>query len=268
MELDGGWIDKTMLEAGNLEPEPDVLWAWGEWEAQSQLSRKLNAPDRRHPRFLWKPIYKRKPHHAGLYSTDPFIFGDRFLYSHCRQARCPVLLQRLARGSVIAFGSVSRDGWMLDTVLVVDDSTSYEVEEARNDLEKWVPDSFRDVTGGPLADNPDDHCGDDSCAGTGGPGSGRFRLYRGATPASPVDGMFSFFPAKLPAGKTGFARPIIDLPPEYFHPQSPAVKGRGHEPTAAELRAIWRCLVDQVLEKKCVLGTSAKEPRRFERIPD
>jgi hypothetical protein len=37
------------------------------------------------------------------------------------------------------------------------------------------------------------------------------RLYYGATPDAPVEGMFSFVPCQRAEGATGFARPVIDL---------------------------------------------------------
>lgn len=63
------------------------LWAWGEWEAPSELLQRLDRPDSIHqPEYLWSPYYTARPGgHAGLHNTDPFIFGDRILYSNCTQ---------------------------------------------------------------------------------------------------------------------------------------------------------------------------------------
>ena len=74
MQLDGEWIDQ------DDEIGCSSMWAWGEWEAQSDLIRELDQMgDPAFPRYLWEPFYARRPHgYRGLHNTDPFIFGDRF----------------------------------------------------------------------------------------------------------------------------------------------------------------------------------------------
>ena len=110
-----------------------------------------------------------------------------------------------------------------------------------------MPEAFLAVTGEPIADN----------------GRGLFRLYRGATPDDPVEGMFSFFPAMPAHGDTGFPRPLIDLPKEYFNPKSwQAPKGLRRECTREELRQLWQSVAAQVHEAGLVLGTYAATPER------
>ncbi len=113
MQLCGDWIDEDGISGTG------DLWAWGEWEAESELLRELDQMgDPGFPRHLWLPYYVRRQHgYRGLHNTDPFIFGERFLYSNCHQ-RWKSRLRTLSRGSVIAFGSKKGD-WVLDTVLVV-----------------------------------------------------------------------------------------------------------------------------------------------------
>ena len=91
----------------------------------------------------------------------------------------------------------------------------------------------------------------------------RLRLYRGATPDDPVEGMFSFFPASPECGDSGFRRPFIDLPIEYLNPaafRTPRGLGRDRKP--AELRALWDQLVAQARDAGLVLGTFAELPER------
>ena len=205
MQFRGEWIDEDDgTRSGGLR-------AWGEWEPESDLIRELNQPGGNwlYPRYLWHPYYVPKDDHQRLHNTDPFIFGDRFLYSNCGQPSKPGL-RRLGEGSVIAFGSGRKiEGerqWMLDTVLVVADSVEYAAPEARLVLDDLASDTFLAVTGGPIVDNEE----------------ASFRLYRGATPDEPVNGMFSFFPAMPADGDSGFPRPLIDLPGEYFNPRRPS----------------------------------------------
>ncbi len=257
MQLHGEWID----EDGNRQTGD--LHAWGEWEPESELVSTLDPPagDWLHPRYLWRPYYVPKSSYEGLHNTDPFIFGPRFLYSNCFQPSKPGLRQ-LDRGSVIAFGSSRKiDGewrWMLDTVLVVRDFKDYYWSDARNELGDWAPSTFLDVTISPLTGDTGQST-PRRCAPTGD----QLRLYRGATPDDPVDGMFSFFPASPSGGDPGFRRPFIDLPAEYVNPaafRSP--RGFRRNRTPDELRGLWDRLVEQVHDAGLVLGTYAELPER------
>lgn len=246
MEFTGKWIGEDgCVRSGGLR-------AWGEWEAESDLTHKLVQPhkDSRYPRYLWRPFYTLKDNYKGLHNTDPFIFGERFLYSNCKQGSLPSLT-RLERGSVIAFGSgvkiAGERKWALDTVFVVADSLAYTASGTRQALADATPEAFLVVTGGPIMES----------------GETSFRLYLGATPDNPVDGMYSYFPAMPAQGDTGFPRPLIDLPSEYFNPgnwQSP--KGVNSERSNEELRGLWNSLATQVREAGLVLGTHAALPER------
>ena len=261
MQLRGQWI----AEDGGRQTG-DLL-AWGEWEPESDLLRKLNPPpegDPQYPRYLWRPYYVPKDSYLGLHNTDPFIFGQRFLYSNCRQVskRGPTRLTQLDVGSVIAFGSGRRtDGewrWLLDTVLVVRDFVPYSAHNARIALKDWVPAAFMDVTAGPLTDNAERSI-PGKCAST----REQLRLYRGATPDDPVDGMFSFVPASPAGGDSGFPRPLINLPAEYFNPAAfRGPNGLRHNRTSEELRDLWDRLVAQIRDAGLVLGTHAELPER------
>ena len=257
MEVLGEWVGSdNRLHCGRL-------WAWGEWEPESRLIRGLDLPDdnQDYPRFLWQPYYVPRQSYRGLHNTDPFIFGERFLYSNCRQKPNSGLMH-LGKGSVIAFGSYKKGvadqwRWWIDTVLVVADSEPYRVSDACRVLKDRVSDVFGIVTGGPLSDNRKAGCAADEY----------FRLYQGATPDNPVDEMFSFFPARprRAGGTAGFPRPEINLPCEYFTPNlSRNAKGVSRERRTDQLRWIWTELVKQVRRAGLVLGTHAALPTRGE----
>ena len=246
MEFDGRWLEE------NGSTGSGRLRAWGEWEAESDLICRLNRPyqDSQYPKYLWHPYYVPKDNYRELHNTDPFIFGERFLYSNCKQRTVPGLAH-LERGSMIAFGSGRMIGgepkWVLDTVFVVADSLNYTAPQARRDLADVAPEAFLTITGGPLmASEP-----------------GPFRLYTGATAVDPVEGMFSFFPAMPAHGDAGFPRPVIDLPREYFNPRSwQTPKGLRDERNREELLGLWKALVAQVREAGLVLGTDAALPEQ------
>ena len=262
MQLSGEWTGSDG-STGNGD-----LWAWGEWEPQSHLLRRLEGPrERGYPQYLWHPYYEvPEGGCGGLYNTDPFIFGDRFLYSNCRQTSS-TRLRSLGRGSVIAFGSHKAHRWVLDTVMVVAGSVDYLPLRARSELAGLVPEVFVDVTAGPLEDNRrDTSCGAapvrrSGCgAGAGNDADLKLRLYWGATPQDPVGGMFSFFPA-MPAGRSqGFPRPGIKLPDWCFteslrqrHKQSCGL-------SEESMKQLWMLLAAQVHEAGLVLGTHAALP--------
>lgn len=259
MQFHGEWAE----EDGTTRP--DNLWAWGEWEPESDLVCELDIPEDDsqgpYPHYLWDPYYIVPPeeNYRDLHNTDPFIFGDHILYSNCGQtAPSKSALRTLARGSVIAFGSGKKIGgkkaWVLDTVLVIKDSIPYDPLNPRKALACKVPEVFLEVTGRPLAADP-------KLAKK--PVEGGLRLYRGATPKDPVDGMFSFFPAKPAGGDTGFPRPCIDLPNEHFKPSNwQAPKGATCDLPCEKRRGLWEKLVKKVREAELVLGTHAELPPR------
>ena len=147
MRLRGAWIDESgATRRGEIR-------AWGEWEPESDIIRNLDRPNPLYPRYLWLPYWRRRNDYSGLHNTDPFIFGEGFLYSNCGQSKAG--LKRLGVGSVIAFGSGKKIGgewkWMLDTVFVVKDSIDYDPRDPRERLEGEASETFLNVTGEPLA---------------------------------------------------------------------------------------------------------------------
>ena len=255
MQLSGAWIDESgATRRGEMR-------AWGEWEAESEVIHEFNHPNSLHPCYPWRPYWSRRNDYSGLHNTDPFIFGERFLYSNCGQ---PVSnkagLKRLGDGSVIAFGSCRERKWVLDTVFVVKDSIDYDPRDLRERLEGEASETFLNVTGEPLAAWDKNGRREGPCA----PGEGNLRLYRGATPEDPVDGMYSFFPATPAGGDSGFPRPFVRLPDEYFNHRScqmPKGIQRGLPPVPPDVpRGLWDSLVAQVREAGLVLGVHAEAP--------
>ena len=184
MQLSGEWTGPDGTTGSG------DLWAWGEWEPQSQLLGRLGGPhERGYPQYLWRPYYEMPEGGCGgLHNTDPFIFGDRFLYSNCKQTSS-TRLRSLGRGSMIAFGSHKAHRWVLDTVMVVAGSVDYLPLRARSALAGLVPQAFVDVTAGPLEDNRQDtSCGPapvrrSGCGGGAGDDADlKLRFYWGATP--------------------------------------------------------------------------------------
>ncbi|MBS1252117.1 MAG: hypothetical protein MAG451_01153 [Anaerolineales bacterium] len=207
-----------------------ALLFWGEWEAPAAVHRLESTL----AQGLYVPRPPQFPGGAGLQNTDPFVFDGPFLYSCCKQVRkdgTVTYLRELDRGDVILFGSHVAGSFVMDTVFVVRLSTLYNAARGPMDLAGQIAPSFVEATLKPLAHNlrdpsteetarkvlpcpPDMWTEDDevsSCGVPQRPRSIEFRLYEGATPENPVDGMFSFVPAAQASDKlTAFARPNLD----------------------------------------------------------
>lgn len=116
---------------------------------------------------------------------------------------------------MILFGSCRRKEFVLDTVFVVRDWIEYTADDFQSALSQYVCEEFMHVTLLPLYAT---NANISKCSKMKGrcdePDPGQsWRLYRGATPEEPVEGMFSFFPCQ-PAveNSKGFAKPRIAMP--------------------------------------------------------
>lgn len=96
--------------SGESLQETDVV-LWGEWEPLSRVVTRWPRSGQL-PRALHQPFWQA-PLPGLRQNTDPWVFGDSFLYSNCKQllakgpaGRRPSALQRLSIGSLILFGSV------------------------------------------------------------------------------------------------------------------------------------------------------------------
>ena len=209
-----------------------VVCFWGEWEGPAHAER-LEGNSSPSPTIVMEPQPTPCPRSGKLQNTDPFVFGDSFLYSCCKQVRKNgqrTYLTTLTRGDVILFGSHHDGKFLLDTVFVVAHSQRYNPRNSINTLGESVPHEFVEATLRPLEQTThsnntpstrSDICGeedwsdDDESCSVGlcpAPGDLPLTLYWGATFDNQVDGMFSFSPAKFVLNApNGFARPKLPL---------------------------------------------------------
>lgn len=234
---------KGWCVSGNniLSKNKDLLF-WGEWEPYSEveiLNGSNTNPEL--PTYVHKPFLKIQSNGQLCYyiyrknipsfvsagclaklsctdrscsksnraNTDPFVFGDYFIYSCCRQFTKNnksgkyrySLMKSLNKGSLILFGSPILNPingapyFALDTVFVVGDSCMYHVKNAETDLKGFVPKYYTEIMGYKnWSDNPEMCC------------------YHGATFGQPVNGMYSFVPCKScnkNMSSWGFERPKL-----------------------------------------------------------
>lgn len=103
-------------------PTQDGQFAfWGEWEAQSTF-RLTGRKRHESPYCVHEPILDLNSTDERKHNTDPYVFGDYFWYTNCRQNRNGVLT-RLAPYSLVLFGSrkgsKGNRNFYLDTVFIV-----------------------------------------------------------------------------------------------------------------------------------------------------
>jgi hypothetical protein len=232
----------TYLDSSRRAVVEDLVF-WGEWEPQSH-AEPLHKPEPLGPRWLHTPFYE--PIDGWGQNTDPFVFGEYFRFSICQQHRGgtrPTQLAKLLPGSVVLFGSGLGDDFRLDTVFVIGGGA---VEHSRRDRPDVDPQYEEIVLKPYYAGHPDDRV---------------HRLYAGATPDAPVNGMFSFFPCKsLSEAPNGFARPTIHMPEiTPTHKQSYRLTFPRSLDATTEL---WREVVRQVEAQGLHLGVHADVPER------
>ncbi len=224
-------------------PSHASLVFWGEWEAPSYIKARWSRKGSL-PRFLHTPVWEH-PADSDPQNSDPWVFGDCFRYSNCKQLSQPAL-RRLAPGSIVLFGSGSRrDGtFAIDTVFVVADSSPFS------------------PVGPPATDDAFRVCTIESLR-TSGDASEHFTLYRGATYEDPINGTYSFVPCRRADSEiVRFPRPSVALPLCYVNPRSTqSPNGAGRPRAVGELREQWEIVCAQVLKAECLLGVHFSTPR-------
>jgi hypothetical protein len=242
----------SYLEGGAIRS--DELVFWGEWEPQSRVIHTYPDPMPGGPQFLFEPYYT--PPASGLsgwQNTDPFVFGDQFHYTGCLQHTKlgATQLRYLDRGSIILFGSCrEKRAFVVDTVFVVDRWIDHgRANQQSHEVRGAVSSTYGEVTLDPW------YAGDV-------PAGRSHRLYFGATPETPVDGMFSFFPClTAPAAEQGFARPAIRVDRRITQHLLQGKKMTTLNDREAA-RELWAEVARQVEQQDLLLGVHAELPKR------
>jgi hypothetical protein len=254
---------KFLLRPGRFVDGPDdqptggQLVFWGEWEPQSRVVARW--PRRAGlPTVLHEPYWAPPGFDGTRQNTDPWVFGDCFRYSNCKQhtnntpARKPSALQRLPAGSMILFGSAVGGGFVIDTVFVVGGKVG--VFRPFDDTSHLGVDPAFDACTMQALTTYEPHIG-----------ASTYTLYRGATVDDPVHGMFSYVPCHV-HGEPGmrFPRPAIDLA-GLINPaskQSPSGATANDRRPLGDVIDAWHAVVHQVLAAGLHLGVQFDTPPR------
>jgi hypothetical protein len=246
MLSNGNWIDS------NSKMNSGEFTFWGEWEAQSEIiSTAPSAPGL--PQNIVIPRFGGPINQVdSLMNTDPYVFGDQFKYTLCKQSMrsgSSTYLSRLTPGTLILFGSVVNGYFTLDTALVVGNSTlKHSRSTWEDEISSSLTETYKEVTMKPMY--WDKYVPDEVT----------YSLYSGATPSSPVNEMYSFFPClpSEPGKPLRFARPIINLEGVINHASKQAPKGTAGD--SEMIKKCWISVVEQVRAQGLSLGVHAVEP--------
>ena len=222
------------------KPIQDELLFWGEWEGNSYFE----------PLNQWNPNGIHQPFHSlhlrKPQNTDPYIYGENFLYSFCKQRGQLTLLEK---GSVVLFGTSYKNGFVLDTVLVVGSFESmYDVasNKAANYSKKYREATLEQL--GNTYTAPNSAC--------------KLRLYKGLMHTENKE-FFSYTPSKIynECTKKGFARVIFpygDISKFRFSNNPIGIKILTSN--SAGSHDIWRFITQEVLKQGFYLGVQIDEP--------
>lgn len=234
--------EATYLRGGRNES--GIVGLWAEWEGPSRVTVIPGEPDGDGPHVFHTTAHYEPESYEGLWDTDPFIFGERFLYNGCQQhvghhsKRGPTgtLLRYLAPGSLILFGSSVSRRFVLDTAFVVGEYTDYSNWKYEV-LDERVPGEYYGMglyTQALIEPNVPS-----------------FRLYQGATHAAPIGGMFSFTPCRaMRDGFVEFERPNIAIPDMITQSLTQGKKFTVL-PGLDAVRSVWTEVVEQVEAAGC-----------------
>jgi hypothetical protein len=241
----GKWRASADLNAA--EHKERIVF-WGEREPPSRVVATYRPSGPGWPRYLHVPFWQTPPKKGHLQNTDPYVFGNRFRYSNCRQNNKygPLQTQRLAAGSLILFGSGQAGKFVIDTVFIVGDAQH--MSAATVDRLAGVDRVFKAVVCDLLyrGKNKKDHQ----------------RLYRGATPGKPEGKMFSYFPC-LPEADAprGFPRPSVRLDGLVNPKNWRALKIKNFD-SRNKIEDLWLRITKQVLDQGVHLGVWAATPAK------
>lgn len=249
------------VDAGGKLQAGDIGF-WGEWEAHATIEKDAAGHSVFSPYLDLGELPAHGESTCGTccasdapLDTDPFVFGDCFLYANCLQPSYPAL-RGLEPGSLILFATTRGGTHFLDTVFVVGDKIPAWPTKFDGEVREKLGEDFQVYSKVSLSLSRN---GDD----------GR-TLYRGATFQS-FDEMFSFVPAS--AGAVWREKFVLDnsllegvptlgkiAPGEIFENgqnQGIAIIAEG----APSVKRLWENIRDGLLRRNFVLAARVPMPQ-------
>lgn len=264
----GKYVDGS----GKLVSANEGLVFWGEWEAEAEMSVISENPEKALPKYLIEPLKIEKYIKNGV-NTDPCVFGSCFKYTLCRQNKLNgKRLLSLDSGSIILFGSGLEKSFLVDTIFVVSSSRKYNLKTMRKDLsgikdfedyEKLVIDSIEsECSSKEACSSSGNGCAGSSCEKSDDDKT----FYEGADFYNPVNGMYSFVPAKtFSDGKAGFKRLELDVTKfKPFELKDNLTRSQAYikiGATAEDVKAFWNELCKETEKQEFVRAVEIDFPK-------
>ena len=234
------------------EKHSSNLFFWGEWEGPSHAVYSWENGNKNLPSNLVVPRFPgfSKPV-ENLQNTDPYVFGDEFKYTLCKQANKTGSLTYLARllpGTLVLFGSHILKKFVLDTAMIIGESIIPHTSQNWSTVLASCTDQYRAMTLQPMY--WDKHIKSETT----------FKFYKGATHQSQFNETFSFAPCiretDLPQR---FSRPNIVI--SEVITQTLQQGGKKTPMSLASIKDCWSQVKSQVLEQHLLLGVKFTEPQ-------
>jgi hypothetical protein len=274
---------KFLLSTGeyakNDTTQKGELVFWGEWEPPS-IVKPLPPPANRYPHWLHLPYLS--PNYmelvneqflngsaagccstgcagGSLQNTDPFVFGDHFLYGICQQNSRP-FMTHLPVGSLILFGTRYSNFFHLDTVFVIKGYIDYDADKIDSIDTSKIP-----TNSGELYKNISLKL----AYPLGKSSYIRQRLYWGVSwdEKDRFDGMYSFSPAKIYNNvdlKKSIFSPVIIRDKNYISDNlTQGINSQGSKTSfnIETVKKLWESIRDQCRQAGCVEAVKLDIPK-------
>lgn len=221
------------IENGSLKNS--IGYLWGEWEPESYC-KKENGFFVHTIKYPSDVIFNTAnscidccSKKTDYLNTDPYVFGDHFIYSNCMQRKYKEL-QNLVENDIILFGSKSKGGFILDTLFVVD-------REIKPD--EIYSACFKKATYQFIKND-------------------NFKIYKAKMyDPQKAKEIYSFFPCS----NYPFKRPVIDL--EYIHSIKQGVCYLHKKYPYTKSEDVWNEILNIIKDNGLYIGISTIEPKEL-----
>lgn len=239
-----GWYLENTGDSFDTKPKKGEICFWGEWEPQSkfELTGNVYSGTPSLPHAIHYPLFSTRG--IGRHNTDPFVFGDHFYYTNCKQQSYP-MLRTLTNGSIIIFGSEkNKTDFIIDTVFVIGNRETVENYHLHpTDYPTILRQATIDLHGGLPLD---------------------MMLYQGKmydfkkhySKNDPYT--FCFVPCMINCDSKGFERPVIDW--QTFNLQRPGAGTVTREVNYSSESDFWHDLVAVLIKQGFSLGIKLEMP--------
>lgn len=247
--------DVAYIDSSLKEKRGDLTF-WGEWEPHSSFKLiSKSSRDFYGPRMIHFPYFDKKYDGSKKHTTDPYVFGENFWYTHCKQNpnQPNQALKSLEEDSIIIMGSERAEdkSFLVDTVFVVEKRFSQHEMRANK---KFLPKLLLETN---LEINENHELLDASKYSD-------FGFYKGKN--HKVSNMFSFVPAKK-YNKTdkGHERLIINTYDKFYNFQRAGAGSVNRvvkkSNSVDEIKEYWDMIVSDAFNQGFVLATNIPEPK-------